>query len=94
LAFEALGLVHLRNIARPVEAFVVRLDAGPHADRPPAEPAQAYSNLPRLANALIGRELLTRLQLLCLADRVGDPKQHARSGEEGRTTSRTGDRYG
>jgi predicted ATPase/class 3 adenylate cyclase len=57
LAFEALGLLHLKNIARPVEAFVVRLDAGPHADMPPAEPASAYpSNLPRLAHALIGRE--------------------------------------
>jgi predicted ATPase len=57
LDFEALGLLHLKNIARPVEAFVVRLDAGPHADRPPAEPAPAYpSNLPRLAHALIGRE--------------------------------------
>ena len=28
LAFEALGPLHLKNIARPVEAFVVRLDAG------------------------------------------------------------------
>ena len=27
LAFEALGPLHLKNIARPVEAFVVRLDA-------------------------------------------------------------------
>ena len=39
LAFEALGLLHLKNIARPVEAFVVRLDAGSHADRPPAADA-------------------------------------------------------
>ena len=67
LAFEALGPLHLKNIARPVEAFVVRLDAakmprgvgvaGSQVDRPPAEPAPAYrNNLPQLANALIGRE--------------------------------------
>ena len=54
LAFEALGLLHLKNITRPVEAFVVRLDA---ADRPPAEPAPAHgNNLPQLTHALIGRE--------------------------------------
>jgi predicted ATPase/class 3 adenylate cyclase len=54
LAFEELGLLHLKNIARPVEAFVVRLDA---ARRSPAEPAPTYpNNLPRLANVLIGRE--------------------------------------
>ena len=53
LAFEALGPLHLKNIARPVEAFVVRLDA---ADRPSAEPAPVSDNLPRLAHALIGRE--------------------------------------
>jgi adenylate cyclase len=39
LAFEARGLLHLKNIARPVEAFVVKLDAGSHADRPPAADA-------------------------------------------------------
>jgi len=67
LAFEALGPLHLKNIARPVEAFVVRLDApkmprgvgdaGSQVDRPPAEPAPAYrNNLPQLAHALIGRQ--------------------------------------
>ena len=58
LAFEELGPLHLKNIARPVEAFVVRLDARCwHADRPSAEPAPAYpNNLPQLAHALIGRE--------------------------------------
>ena len=66
LAFEALGPLHLKNIARPVEAFVVRLDAalprgvgdaGSQVDKPPAEPASAYrNNLPQLAHALIGRE--------------------------------------
>jgi predicted ATPase/class 3 adenylate cyclase len=67
LAFEELGLLHLKNIARPVEAFVVWLDAakmprgvgnaGSHADRPPPEPAPSYpNNLPQLAHALIGRE--------------------------------------
>jgi hypothetical protein len=32
LPFEALGSLHLKNITRPVEAFVVRLDAAkmPH----------------------------------------------------------------
>ena len=30
LAFEAIGPLHLKNIGRPVEAFVVRLDASPH----------------------------------------------------------------
>jgi predicted ATPase/class 3 adenylate cyclase len=64
LAFEELGPLHLKNIARPVEAFVVRLDpakiardTGSHADKPPAEPRLAYhNNLPQLAHALIGRE--------------------------------------
>ncbi len=67
LAFEALGPLHLKNIAQPVEAFVVRLDAakmplgvgdaGSQVERPPAEPAPAYrNNLPQLANALIGRQ--------------------------------------
>jgi adenylate cyclase len=47
LAFEALGLLHLKNIARPVEAFVVKPDAGSHADRPPAADAgeQALNNI-------------------------------------------------
>jgi predicted ATPase len=90
LAFEALGLLHLKNIARPVEAFVVRLDAakmprgvgdaGSQVDRPPAEPAPAYrNNLPRLANALIGRErdvaeikaLLPRYRLVTLVGAAG-----------------------
>ena len=80
LAFEALGPLHLKNIARPVEAFVVRLDAGAHADRPPAEPAPAYpNNLPQLANALIGRErdvaeieaLLSRYRLVTLVGTAG-----------------------
>src|SRR6478609_9419183 len=54
LAFEALGPLHLKNIARPVEAFIVRLDA---ADRSPTEPGKAYANnLPLLAHPLIGRE--------------------------------------
>ena len=67
LAFEALGPLHLKNIARPVEAFVVRLDAskmlrgegdaGSQVDGPPGEPAPAYlKNLPQLAHALIGRQ--------------------------------------
>jgi predicted ATPase/class 3 adenylate cyclase len=64
LAFEELGPLHLKNIARPVEAFVVRLgarhgvgNAGPQAERPPGEFAPACrNNLPQLANALIGRE--------------------------------------
>ena len=62
LAFEALGPLHLKNIARPVEAFVVRLDApkkprgvgdaGSQVDGPPAEPAPVYrNNLPQLAHA-------------------------------------------
>jgi hypothetical protein len=65
VAFEALGPLHLKNITRPVEAFVVRLDAkmprgvgdaGSQVDRPHAEPAPAYrNNLPQLSNALIGR---------------------------------------
>jgi predicted ATPase/class 3 adenylate cyclase len=54
LAFEELGSLHLKNIVRPVKAFVVRLGA---ADKPPADPAPAHhSNLPQLAHALIGRE--------------------------------------
>jgi predicted ATPase/class 3 adenylate cyclase len=57
LAFEALGQLQLKNIARPVEAFVVRLDAGPHAETPSPKLAPAYpKNLPQLANELIGRE--------------------------------------
>ncbi len=58
LAFEELGLLHLKNIARPIEAFVVRFDGcGPHADRSSPEPPPAYpNNLPQLANVLIGRE--------------------------------------
>ena len=76
LAFEALGPLHLKNIARPVEAFVVRLDA---ARTSSAEPAPAYhNNLPQLANALIGRErdvaeieaLLSKYRLVTL---VGAP---------------------
>jgi predicted ATPase len=54
LAFETLGALNLKNIARPVEAFVVRLDA---ADDPAAKSTPAYpNNLPRLAHTLIGRE--------------------------------------
>jgi predicted ATPase len=77
LAFEALGSLNLKNISRPIEAFVVRLDA---ADRPPAEPAPAYSNnLPRLAHALIGRErdvaeieaLLSKYRLVTLVGAGG-----------------------
>ena len=46
LAFEALGPLNLKNIARPVDTFVVRLDA---TDRPLAEPGLAHhSNLPHL----------------------------------------------
>jgi predicted ATPase len=57
LAFEALGPLHLKNIGRPVEAFVVKLDASPHSDRPSSEPALEYrNNLPQLATVLIGRE--------------------------------------
>jgi class 3 adenylate cyclase len=77
LAFEELGPLHLKNIARPVEAFIVRLDA---ADRPPVGPALAYpNNLPRLANALIGRErdvaeievLLSKHRLVTLVGTAG-----------------------
>ena len=77
LAFEELGLLHLKNIARPVEAFVVRLDA---ARRSPAEPGVAYpNNLPQLAHALIGRErdaaeieaLLSRYRLVTLVGSGG-----------------------
>jgi predicted ATPase/class 3 adenylate cyclase len=80
LAFEELGPLHLKNIARPVEGFVVRFDAGSQADRPPAEPALAYpNNLPRLAHALIGRErdvaeietLLFRYRLVTLVGTGG-----------------------
>jgi class 3 adenylate cyclase len=57
LTFEELGALRLTNIARPVEAFVVRLDGGLEVDKPPAELAAAHpSNLPHLAHALIGRE--------------------------------------
>ncbi|MBV9377363.1 MAG: adenylate/guanylate cyclase domain-containing protein, partial [Alphaproteobacteria bacterium] len=67
LAFEELGRLHLKNIARPVDAFVVRGNAAkmPHgvkdarsrSDKPLVEPAAVYpNNLPQLANALIGRE--------------------------------------
>jgi predicted ATPase/class 3 adenylate cyclase len=71
LVFEPLGRLHLKNIARPVEAFVVTLDA----DRPTPEPAPACpNNLPQLANMLIGRErdvaeieaLLSRYRLVTL----------------------------
>src|SRR5262249_22760807 len=80
LAFEALGRLHLKNIAQPVEAFVVTLDAGPHADSPSPEPAPACSNnLPQLANVLIGRErdvaeikaLLSRYRLVTLVGSAG-----------------------
>jgi hypothetical protein len=103
VAFEELGILNLKNIARPVEAFVVRLDAAKmphsrvivpgrgsrllgvenacsHADRLPAEPAPAHhNNLPRLANALIGREcdvaeieaLLSRYRLVTLVGVAG-----------------------
>jgi predicted ATPase/class 3 adenylate cyclase len=83
LAFEELGALNLKNIARPVEAFVVRLNAGSHADRPPAEPAPAYhSNLPQLASALIGRErdlaeieaLLSKHRLVTLVGTAGAGK--------------------
>jgi TolB-like protein/tetratricopeptide (TPR) repeat protein len=49
LAFETLGPLHLKNIARPVEAFVVRLGVGSHADKPPAADAgeQALNNIAR-----------------------------------------------
>jgi predicted ATPase/class 3 adenylate cyclase len=72
LAFEELGPLHLKNIARPVEAFVVRLGA--------AELATAYpNNLPQLAQALIGRErdaaeveaLLHRYRLVTLVGAAG-----------------------
>src|SRR5689334_23323114 len=57
IAFEALGALRLKNIERPVEAFVVRFDAGSHLDSSPPEPAlPCHSNLPQLAHALIGRE--------------------------------------
>jgi predicted ATPase len=77
LAFEELGALRLKNIARPVEAFVVRLNA---ADRPTNEPAPAHpNNLPQLANALIGRErdvaeieaLLPRYRLVTLVGPAG-----------------------
>jgi predicted ATPase len=80
LAFEALGRLHLKNIARSVEAFVVRLDAGSHADRPPPQPVPAYpNNLPQLVQALIGRErdgteigaLLSRYRLVTLVGSGG-----------------------
>jgi hypothetical protein len=67
LVFEELGRLRLKNIARPVEAFVVRLaaakipgrvgNAGPYAHGSPAEPAPTeLNNLPQLVHALIGRE--------------------------------------
>jgi predicted ATPase len=80
LAFEELGPLHLKNIARPVEAFVVRLNA---AGGPPAEPASTYpNNLPQLAHALIGRErdvaeieaLLSRHRLVTLVGTGGAGK--------------------
>jgi class 3 adenylate cyclase len=80
LDFEELGPLHLKNIARPVEAFVVRLDAGSHPDRPSPEFPAAYpKNLPQLANALIGRErdvaeieaLLSRYHLVTLVGTGG-----------------------
>jgi hypothetical protein len=56
LAFEELGALRLKNIARPIEAFVVTLDACAHADRPSPESTPAHpNNLPQLTNALIGR---------------------------------------
>jgi hypothetical protein len=75
--FEELGRLHLKNIARPVEAFVVRLDA---TEKPRTEPAQAYpNNLPPLAHALIGRErdvaeaeaLLSKHRLVTLVGAAG-----------------------
>jgi predicted ATPase/class 3 adenylate cyclase len=80
LAFEALGQLHLKNIVRPVEAFIVRLDGDSRADRLPPEPPPAYpNNLPQLANALIGRErdvaeieaLLSRYRLVTLVGSGG-----------------------
>ncbi len=80
LAFEELGALHLKNIARPVEAFVVRLDAGLHTGRASREPAPARpNNIPQLANALIGREhevaeieaLLSRHRLVTLVGTAG-----------------------
>jgi predicted ATPase/class 3 adenylate cyclase len=80
LAFEPLGRLHLKNIARPVEASVVMLDAGRDGDRPSCEPASAYpNNLPQLANVLIGRErdvaeikaLLSRYRLVTLVGSAG-----------------------
>jgi predicted ATPase/class 3 adenylate cyclase len=80
LAFEELGALRLKNIAGPVEAFVVRFDGGSEADKPPAELAAAHpSNLPHLAHALIGRErdvaeieaLLSRHRLVTLVGAGG-----------------------
>jgi predicted ATPase/class 3 adenylate cyclase len=80
VSFEGLGQLRLKNIARPVEAFVVRLDAGSHPDSPPAGSPSAYhSNLPQLAHALIGREralaeieaLLSRHRLVTLVGTAG-----------------------
>jgi predicted ATPase len=72
LAFQPLGGLHLKNIVRPVEAFVVRLDAGSHADRPSRASAPAHrSNLPQLANALIGRERdLAEIEVLLSGHRL------------------------
>ena len=81
LAFEALGRASdLKNIARPVEAFIVRLDTELRANMPPAKPAPADpSNLPQLTNPLIGRErdvaeieaLLSRHRLVTLVGTGG-----------------------
>ena len=61
LAFEPIGELTLKNIARPVEAFVLRLDpgaAGPASDVRPARPgtsgfARAQPCLQRLAGLLL-----------------------------------------
>src|SRR5262245_34244604 len=47
LAFEELGALRLKNIARPVEAFVVSLAAADTGEPHPAYP----NNLPQLAHA-------------------------------------------
>jgi len=58
LAFEALGALELKNIARPVEAFVLRIDPGAGEGRPPRRLPRALSHRPAVFAVLAGLLLI------------------------------------
>jgi len=71
LEFESLGPLTLKNIARPIEAFVVRLDAGEGFGTTGAVPAVISPKAPRLSRRNVIATSAVGLVAVCAVIAVG-----------------------